>query len=62
MAEIGARQREVVCDNHHARGVAKHSSTSVVHVARLTVSRIDPKSSLVNENGMAKSVSAQGKP
>jgi hypothetical protein len=37
-AAIGVRQREFVCDNHHANGVATNKSTTVVVAANCKVS------------------------
>jgi hypothetical protein len=34
---MGARQRELVCDSHHAKGVARHNNKTVVTVASCTV-------------------------
>jgi hypothetical protein len=32
-AKMGARQRELVCDNHQAKGVATHNNKTVVTLA-----------------------------
>jgi hypothetical protein len=36
-AKMGARQREVVCDNHQAKGVATINNKTVVTLASWTV-------------------------
>jgi hypothetical protein len=47
---MGARQRERVCDNHQAKGVATHNNNTVVTLANWTVNTTALQADAASEN------------